>query len=708
MFDLRQVITGAWLDSQPVPLSQVRRHDFGGGPDAGMMVLAVSLPAGTRHTLRVTYTLATPQASTAGSYQPRMLWTTGPRLAFNFGFTDLGAGRYLEAWVPANLIYDQFELHLSLHLVNTALAHQVISNGMVTSTGPNQWEVHFPQRFTALSPLLELRAADTVTSMTGNVSLPVSGATVVIEAWKLVSGTADLPTQIANLRTWLADNESRIGPYVHGNRFVVFLNVGGMEYEGGTTSSPGALRHEAFHSWWARGVKPASQADAWWDEAWTTFNIDTPPVAAPFDFAAPPVELCPHNPWIRTTASASYTSGDRLFEGLAALVGVSALEAHMRELYARYRGALLTTAMMEEFLLCRTGEPLLVDAFHRFVYGMPDAVRKPDLWLRDAASDTGGNGSARFWDSPDLWIRHRDDGGTTHQSPEFGQDNWFYARVRNRGRGVARHFVVTFNVKHFAGTQFAYPDDFLPCVAAITGFDLGPGQSTVVKARWPREQVPPPGAHACWLAAVIARGDHPLVGRHVNEHNNLAQKNLTIVDLRRDEWILVPFVARNVHSSATRRYVIEVRRSAGAEGVEAVLVHQNGRPFDGASARAAATRSREPADLRAESPARGDCGAEYLPDEEVSASGAADILTSRTSAHPRLTRIAQGIELPFDDGAAAGIPVVLRAREQIVPALRVRVPRSATPGRKLQLDLVQRDARTRKVMGGLAIELHVK
>jgi hypothetical protein len=37
-----------------------------------------------------------------------MAWSAGPRLAFNFGFTDLGAGRYLESWVPANLIFDQF------------------------------------------------------------------------------------------------------------------------------------------------------------------------------------------------------------------------------------------------------------------------------------------------------------------------------------------------------------------------------------------------------------------------------------------------------------------------------------------------------------------------------------------------------------------------------------------------------------------------
>ena len=42
--------------------------------------------------------------------------------------------------------------------------------------------------------------------------------------------------------------------------------------DGGCTSPPGSLHHETFHSWWGRGIKPASQADGWWDEAWNVYH----------------------------------------------------------------------------------------------------------------------------------------------------------------------------------------------------------------------------------------------------------------------------------------------------------------------------------------------------------------------------------------------------------------------------------------------------
>ena len=76
---------------------------------------------------------------------------------------------------------------------------------------------------------------------------------------------------------------------------------------------------------------------------------------------------------------------------------------------------------------------LLVDAFHRFVYGLDDPAPAPELWLRDAREDTGADhSSGTFWDSPDLWLRNRDDGGIAHENPRAGEDNWLHARVRNK------------------------------------------------------------------------------------------------------------------------------------------------------------------------------------------------------------------------------------------------------------------------------------
>jgi hypothetical protein len=166
-----------------------------------------------------------------------MTWSAGPRLVFNFGFTDLGAGRYLEAWVPANLIFDQLELQLEIRLLNTSVAHTLITNGTVTALGINHWRVVFPDPFTAFSPLLELRASDSVTGVTDIAILPVSGASVTVEAWKLDSSAVNLAAQVSNIKNWLSTNETAVGPYLHGGRFVAFLNVGAMEYDGGTTSS---------------------------------------------------------------------------------------------------------------------------------------------------------------------------------------------------------------------------------------------------------------------------------------------------------------------------------------------------------------------------------------------------------------------------------------------------------------------------------------
>jgi hypothetical protein len=708
IFDLRQTITAAWLDGAPLPVAQLAHHDFGGGPHAQLRVVQSVLAAGSTHTLRVTYTLGPPQASPAGSYQPAMTWSAGPRLAFNFGFTDLGAGRYLEAWIPANLIFDQFAMTLELRVLNTPVVHTVITNGAVTSLGANHWSVSFPPRFTALSPLLELRATDTVTSMVGTTTLPVSGTVVTIEAWKLASSVVNLATQINNLKTWLADNETSTGPYLHDSRFVAFLHTGGMEYEGGTTTGTGPLRHEAFHSWWARGLKPASQADGWWDEAWTVYNDSGASGSLPFDFSDPPVELSSRNPWGRITAGGAYTAGKRFFDGVAALVGVAALKSLMSDFYKARHPRPATTPELESFLVARSGQPQLVDAFHRFVYGFSDPSPAPDLWLRDDPSHAGPNTWAgTFWDSPDLWVRNADDGGTIHQPVEHGQDNWFYARVRNRSAtATARHYLVTFNAKSFAGLEFVYPGDFLPCITATAGFELGPGASAIVKARWPKALVPPVGSHVCWLAAVLTRSDHPLTGRHVWEHNNLAQKNLSVVNLVPDAWFLLPFVLNRFRIQSPRPVFLELVRPKGLPKVEAALLHRSGGAFGFLDDQP----ERPPLRLPVESASPLDCGGS--PDAAavgVSAATAAAAVPSTATVASDVLAARQfdaAREVPFESGVSARIPVALRGVELLM-GLRVRVPAGSKPGDVLRMHLVQRDSSGQRILGGLAIQIHV-
>jgi hypothetical protein len=355
-----------------------------------------------------------------------------------------------------------------------------------------------------------------------------------------------------------------------------------------------------------------------------------------------------------------------------------------------------TTADLEAFLVARSGHEVLVDAFHRWVHGLPEPVPAPDLWLRDAPGDPGSDASAgRFWDSPDLWIRHDDDGGTAHQDPVAGRDNFFHARVRNRGTAVARHFVITFNVKTFAGVEFTYPADFLPAVAAAAGFELAPGESRIVKARWPAALVPAAGTHACWLAAVLARSDHPVAGRHVWEHNNLAQKNLTIVDLEAGDWIVVPFVLPN-STPRRREVVLEVRVPDHPVQLGATLLFRHAPPELSGPRVEPVPPSPAPGAGR-----RLDCGGGHV-------HAAAPATISSRAPHLVGERFGGGVELHPARDAELRAQLALRPGDRTLVGVRLRVPVGARRGASALVDVVLRDGASKAVVGGIAVRVRVR
>jgi len=704
VFDLRQTITAAWLDGVSIPVAQLASHDFGGGANAGQRILESLLLAGSAHTLRLTYALGSPQASTAGSYQPALTWAAGPRLAWNFGFTDLGGGRYLEAWIPANLTYDQFSLDLDIEIRNTVIAHSVISNATIAVVAANHWQLSWPSSITALSTLLEIRATDTITSQTDTVALPISGTSVTLEAWKFAGSAINLTTELTNMHNALFANEASAGEYLHGNRFVAMLrdDSSGMEYDGGTTTSLGALRHELFHSWWGRGLKPALPRDGWWDEAWTVYQMAGGTGAVPLDFLDSAVTLSARNPWVRATPGGAYTRGRELFDGVASLVGVTNASQWMNEFYAANSAAPVNTEALEQYLLARSGADTLVDAFHRFVYGFADPAATPDLWLKDDPAHTGANfWPGTFWDSPDLWIRNGPDGGLDHQNPAAGQDNWFHARVRNRSATQRiEHFAVSFNVKSFAGTQFSYPGDFLPAVAAATGFDLAPGAERIVTQRWPSASVPAAGVHTCLLAAAICRGEHPAAGAHVWENNNLAQKNLTVVELAPDEWFVLPFVIRN-DVWRWPWFVLTVAREPRFERAAVELLHAAGPELLRWRA-GKSWRGRLESDARLKSAAPPfDCGGGHA--EHKSGSW-----TSRNPDSFWKQRIGERVAGQFSTGRVSNLPITLPDRDPLRVGLRIHAPRDAKPGERFRVHLIKRSPLLRRALGGVAVEVRIR
>jgi len=355
-----------------------------------------------------------------------------------------------------------------------------------------------------------------------------------------------------------------------------------------------------------------------------------------------------------------------------------------------------------------------------------------DLYIRDAAGDPGADAFTGpvFWDSPDLWIRNADDNGTVHQPPEFGQDNWFYARVRNRGTQPARAFVVTFNAKLWAGTEFVYPADFVPFISAAVGYDLAPGGQQVVKAKWPKALVPPKGSHVCWLSSVYTPVDLVPAGRHVWEHNNLAQKNLIVVDAVAGDVLSLPFQLGTLARTQAETFTLEVRRPTAFPALAISLTHQDAgslksifstidpvvrptsvptqpvirflQPTKVEIAHRAA--GADPVRLTLGANSTLDMSDVGIDESVVIAAYSADVVSDADVVTDAGT--AAGT-LTFKPGAVSAFPLTLQPRTAVSLVLRVAVPKESRPGDSIDFQVVQRNQRN-QVVGGITYRINVK
>jgi hypothetical protein len=350
--DLRQPIEWLRLDGDDLSPDAFAPLDLGAGPGSEMRVLDVSVEANSAHRLEIGYRLDTPRAQGA---EP-IGWHDGS-LRFDLWMSDLEPGRYLEMWMPAPLIHDQFGCNVTIELTGHDRPHTLVANtagvdAAAYSSAGQRWTLWYPPHFTALSPMLVIAPSDGIELRRSAVGLPGQERSLGLVCARHLEVDADLGAVEADIKSWLAYMTARYGPWVHGDTFWAFVwGPGrGMEYDGATTASVAALEHEVFHSWFGRGVKPARAADGWIDEAWTTWATTSRraelPRFAVEDLALdePPVELYPPHPWARHTPIAAYTDGARLFAGLAFLFGgADRLRTAMAEWYQAHAGRAATT-----------------------------------------------------------------------------------------------------------------------------------------------------------------------------------------------------------------------------------------------------------------------------------------------------------------------------------------------------------------------------
>jgi hypothetical protein len=229
-------------------------------------IVAVPLKAG-RHSIEVSY------AWPLGAPELALGWLSQEERAkapfdFQLAMNDyLSGGRgFLERYAPANFEFDQYPTRLDLTLKGCE-GCKVFANGTITHLGDGAVSIAYPPYFNASSYFLAV-VDPAGAQIREAVFHSKSGRDVPVTLIDTYPEGAD--EVMARILESLASGEELVGPYPHPS-FIALRRTGdenaGMEYAGAATiGSSFAVRHEVYHSWFARGVMPADGDAGFIDE----------------------------------------------------------------------------------------------------------------------------------------------------------------------------------------------------------------------------------------------------------------------------------------------------------------------------------------------------------------------------------------------------------------------------------------------------------
>lgn len=295
-------------------------------------------------------------------------------VAFLTDMTDLSPAQYFENWAPVGFEDDSFSLTLKLRLQNSKADHRVFTNGILTFMNSQEWVINFPDHFTASSFYVHLtdRAlqVQTFSIQTSSRLIPVT----------LYSEDLDLIEQARlQLPKLFEELEGDYGPYPHA-QFLAYLHSGGggMEYAGATITSLGALDHELFHSWFARGVMPAEGRSGWIDEALASWR-DYGYFRASQLLSRSPTVLAAYSPFRKSTPSNCYKDGRQLIAELDLyLSNFGGMKPLMKSFFERYRHRVVTTEEFLAFLKTKTGKNIEM-FFDRYIFGLANSNQATEI-----------------------------------------------------------------------------------------------------------------------------------------------------------------------------------------------------------------------------------------------------------------------------------------------------------------------------------------
>jgi uncharacterized repeat protein (TIGR01451 family) len=155
-----------------------------------------------------------------------------------------------------------------------------------------------------------------------------------------------------------------------------------------------------------------------------------------------------------------------------------------------------------------------------------DWIGDSEVMIRDNLQDEGKTPSPQPWyDSPDIWVRNQKDGIEEHQNPVGGQANTVYVRAHNIGKlpvGDAQVHLYWAD----AATGFQWPGGW-QFIGQETITSLSPGLDKTISIPW----TPPYSGHFCLFVRLVTADDPISVEGDVPGENNIAQKNVAVIEL---------------------------------------------------------------------------------------------------------------------------------------------------------------------------------
>jgi len=154
-------------------------------------------------------------------------------------------------------------------------------------------------------------------------------------------------------------------------------------------------------------------------------------------------------------------------------------------------------------------------------------VGNPEVYIKDNPQDDGSVPTSNYWMSPDIWVRHEEDGGEEHQQPIADRTNYAYASVHSIGDVTLDNVTVDL---YWHEPALAIKCGGWRHIGQYTISSLAPGVTEIIHLPW----TPDVSGHTCLFAQIDSAQD-PYARDHdcyegVPWDNNLAQRNVEVVE----------------------------------------------------------------------------------------------------------------------------------------------------------------------------------